>query len=235
MKSSTLLVFLFLSTILAAQSGDAPLPPMNNPPETTQVTLDFLNEMNRRSVHPKLTPDSYAGSPYLEENFKMGKVFTKGKELAVLLRYNVLSNQMEIKVEEDDEIILLPRDTSTKYILDGFEYTWKNLLTEDGWRKGYYVKYFEGDKVKFLGLPSISIRNAEKQSSGYGSAKSAHYKVQMEYYLAKENARMESIRVKSRDFEKYLNLDDIAAEYLDEHKIREIADAVHFLEFYESY
>ncbi len=238
MKNFTLPAFLLFTAFLSAQTGTnggPPPPPMNVPQKTSQVTLDFLNEMNRRSVHPKLTPDSYSGSPYLAENFKEGKVFTKGKEMDVLLRYNVLANQMEIKVNEGSKIIVLPRDSSTRYVLDGYEYNWKNLLTEDGWRKGYYVKYFEGDKVKFLGLPSISIRDAEKQTSGYSTAKPAHYKVTMEYYLAKENARLESVKVKNRDFEKYLKLDDSAEDFLDEHKIRDIADAVNFLEFYESY
>ena len=105
--------FLLISLFLSAQSGTdggPPPPPTNVPPNTSQVTLDFLNEMNRRSVHPNLTPESYSGSPYLADNFREGKVFTKGKEMQVFLRYNVLANQMEIKVKEGDDAMQIVKE-----------------------------------------------------------------------------------------------------------------------------
>lgn len=238
MRIFILPVILLFSASLTAQSGTsgAPqAPPRNNPSELTQVTLDFLDEMNNLSRHPDMSTEKYSGSPFLEEEFKMGKILTRGKKMPVLLRYNVFSNQMEIKVKEDGEVISLPRDQSTKYILDGYEYVWMNLLTEDGWKKGYYIKYFEGDKTKLLGLPSISFRKAEKQSSGYSKPKPAHYKVDMNYYLAKGDSRLESVKIKNRDFEKFLDLDKSAEDFLDDNKIKEMADAIDFLEFYDTY
>ncbi|MCH4823900.1 hypothetical protein ML462_12025 [Gramella lutea] len=238
MKNFTLPAILLFSGFLNAQSGTngaPPPPPTNNPSEITQVTLDFLNEMDNLSRHPNMSKEKFSGSPFLDDEFRMGKILSRGKEMPVLLRYNVLSNQIEIKVDENDEVITLPRDQSTRYMLEGYEYVWMNLLTEEGWKKGYYVKYFEGDKVKFMGLPSISVRKAEKQSSGYSKAKTAHYKVDMNYYLAKGDSRLESVKIKNRDFEKYLNLDDRGEDFLDENKIKEVADAIDFLEYYETY
>ncbi len=54
----------------------------------------------------------------------------------------------------------------------------------------------------------------------------------MNYYLGNKN--LNSVRLKNKDFEKVLNLDGEAEEYLDEHKLKEVRDAIEFLKFYDS-
>ncbi len=108
--------------ILGAQNGgdgSTPSNSMNNVRDVSQVSMDFFDEMNRRAMNPAMLPENYSGSPYLSEDFKPGMVISGGKKIPGYLRFNILSNQMEIKVNEDSEVIVLPRNQFSTYIIDG--------------------------------------------------------------------------------------------------------------------
>lgn len=236
MRKVILFWSLLFSGILSAQSGGREAgntpSPVFNPSSVSQSTLDFLDEVNRRSIDPKIRSEYYTGSPYLTENFKEGKLISEGKEVEGLFRYNVLSNEMEFRANEDAEIIALPTGGYTIYTSNGLEYIWENLFTEDGWKKGYFIKYFTTNDLKFYGLPVISIRPAKKPASGYDDAKPVHYKVEIIFYLSNNNSRFNSVRIKNRDFQKLFDSDDRAEDYLNEHKLKEVFDVIKFLEFY---
>ena len=207
-------------------------PPRNEASVLSQETINFLDEMSRRAMNPAMLPENYSGSPYLFEEFKPGTLISGSKEIPGFLRYNVLNNQMEIKMKKDSEVIVLPRNQFSTYIIDGVEYSWDSKLTEDGWKKGYFIKYYEADDLKLFGFPVISVREEVKANSGYSSSKPAHYKVDVNYYLG--NQRLSLVRIKNKDFEKTLDLTAKQEKYLKEHKLKEVSDAVEFLEFYSS-
>ncbi len=185
------------------------------------------------SVQPKLAPDSYSGSPYVPKDFKEGKLIANGKEIPGFIRYNVLANQMEIKIHEGSEVITLPRDLFKAYIINNVEYSWENLFTEDGWKNGYFIKYYERNDLKFYGFPELSKKRAVA-STGFVEGRPAHYNIVIKYYLSSNNSDLNSVRIKNKDFRKVLNIDNKGKEYLNEHKLKEVTDVVKFLEFYDA-
>lgn len=220
MKISGVLLLALIGSISYSQNGD-------------QTTINFLNEIYKMEVKSKMSPDSYGGSPYLPKDFEEGKLISNGREAPGFIRYNVLANQIELKVnQEDSTIITLPSNQFNSFIIDDVEYSWKNLETEDGWKNGFFIKYYEGDDLKFYGYPELFKKEAVK-SLGFVEGKPAHYRVDIKYYLSRNNSEFNSIKIKNKDFKKSLNLDGKAKVYLDDHKLKKVSDVIKFLEWYE--
>ncbi len=139
---------------------------------------------------------------------------------------------MEIKMKKDSEAIVLPRNQFSKYMMDGVEYFWDNKLTEDGWKKGYFINCNEVDDLKLFGFPVITIREGVKANSSYSSSKPAHHGVDVNYYLG--NQRLSLVQIKNTDFKKTLDPSAKQEEYLKDHKLKDVLAAVEFLKFYDS-
>ena len=215
------LLFVGISTFSYSQNAD-------------QTTIDFLNEIYKMEVRSKMTPGTYGGSPYLPKDFKKGKLFSNGKEVPGYIRYNVLANQLELKLDKKDSTAInLPSNQFSRIIIDELEYSWLHLKTDDGWKYGYFIKYYEGEDFKFYGFPEIFKKDAVK-NLGFVEGKPAHYRVEINYYLSSNNSEFNSIKIKNRSFKKSMDLDRNAKDYLDDHKLKKVDDVTKFLELYEA-
>jgi hypothetical protein len=82
--------------------------------ETSSVILNKLNENDYSQAE---------GSPYLDKNFKSGKlVFENSKTYNVLARLNVGSQKFEIKKDSNSEPNLIEIDNSVKVEMNGIIY-----------------------------------------------------------------------------------------------------------------
>ena len=82
--------------------------------ETSSVILNKLNENDYSQAE---------GSPYLDKNFKSGKlVFENSKTYNVLARLNVGSQKFEIKKDSNSEPNLIEIDSSVKVEMNGIIY-----------------------------------------------------------------------------------------------------------------
>lgn len=179
-------------------------------------------------------PDLYTGSPYYEDDFKLGIINDdKGRTLEVLMRYNALEDVVVIRPNPDsEEEYVLPKLRSITYELGNYTYFIDNIYTDNGHIEAYFARFYEGDKSTFIGLPKVDVIPAQKAKTGYDKDKPAKIDVEMVYYLSLEGGQFKEVRLKEKDL-KDLFKSDKMEEYFDEHKIKTEEDVVNMLKYFE--
>lgn len=187
-------------------------------------------------VIDKTPEDGYTGSPYVEENFVQGTIVdSKGTNMKAWLRFNTVEDVVEIKLnKQDEEIYELPRLKNISYDLNNYIYELDSYRTKDGdLLEGYFIKYYESDKIKFVAKPEPDLRRAEKAKTGYDEDKKAHLSVDIEYYLAFGEGNLLKVNLKEKDFEKTLPSSPAVEKYLSEHKLKEAVDFQKFIAWFD--
>lgn len=180
-------------------------------------------------------PDTFTGSPYMEDEFKPGKLIDdKGRSADVFLRYHALEDVVVVKTEANsDEEYMLPKLTSITYELKDYTYFIDNLRTDNGNIEAYFARFFEGENSSFVGRPEIDVIPAQKANTGYEKDKPADIDVEMVYYISIDGGIYKEVRLKERDLEDLFTSDKMET-YFDKHKIKKEKDVVEMLKFYEN-
>lgn len=176
------------------------------------------------------------GSQFFEEDFVKGTVVENGKKLLdAYLRYNVVKEQIEIKVDKKEtEVFVLPRLKSYTYDFGKYRYILKNFSTKEGdVLLGYSIIYFQSDDYLFLSKPTAKVRPEQKAETSYGKTRPARYSIRNKYYFGKNGKPLEEIKIKERSFENLLRDSKEIEDYFDNHRINEVDEVVQLLKFYE--
>lgn len=182
------------------------------------------------------TPDTYTGSPYVEKDFTQGVIIdSDGKTQPAFLRYNAVEDLVEVRLDQAEEnTFVLPKVKNITYTLNGYTYVLDSFRTNKGERfEGYFIQYFDGDKVDFYARPLPDVREAQKATTGYGTDKPAHLEVKMEYYIATEDGILKNVKLKSKDFINELGSSKEVKKYFKTNKVKSLEDYVKFLDWYE--
>jgi len=128
MKTSALTIFLLLTTVVItlAQYNYTAIP-----------LMDYfrVEQMTEETLTVTLTQDNIQGSPYLEDEFITGTVFTTSKKKIenVLLRYNIYNDDLEFKTP-NNKILAIDNPKSIE-------------LADFGDYQMVYQKYLSGKKI----------------------------------------------------------------------------------------
>ncbi|MCM8570406.1 hypothetical protein NE848_13515 [Gramella jeungdoensis] len=179
-------------------------------------------------------PDHYTGSPYYEDDFKLGVIHDdKGRSMQVLMRYNAVEDVVVIRPKPDsEEEYVLPKLKSITYELGNYTYFIDNLNTNNGNIEAYFAKFYEGANSTFIGLPKVEVTPPQKARTGYEKDKPADIDVEMVYYLSLNGGQLQEVRLKEKDL-KDLFKSDKMEEYFDKHKIKTEEDVVNMLKYFE--
>ena len=175
------------------------------------------------------------GSPYFENEFVKAEILEDGnKDIDAFIRYNVIKDEIEIKVnKQEDEIFILPRYDDFSYELKDYSYFQGKFATTDNRvLVGYMVKYYKDDNLLFIAKPSGKITARRAAETSYDRAQPAKYVLQTDYYLGVGNKPLTEVRLREKDFKKILDNDKNMHQYFKEHKVNEIEDVVKMLEYY---
>lgn len=127
---------------------------------------NWNNELNETSIK---------GSPFLNEDFTEGSVFTTSKTRfdGIPLRYNIFNDQIEFK-SDDEQILALPAPEVIEKVEMGeylFEYipysNYKNI------RRGFFIVHEKG-KATLYSRPRIVFEEA-KNPAAYQDAQPARF------------------------------------------------------------
>jgi len=191
---------------------------------------------NQVTTKPMVVTD-YEGSPYLEDQFTPGLIVEEGnKSQTVYIRYNVVDDQVELKVAPSQkDIYLLPRQQKFSYKLKDYSYTLSAYNVEDlGLIKGYVQTYYASDKIVFIGKPLAQVIPGQAAKTGYDKAKPATIDIATNFYIGKPNEQLKEVRIKEKDFEKILGDKKGMKDYFDDNKIKTTDDVIKMLKFYDS-
>lgn len=177
------------------------------------------------------------GSPYFEEQYTPGILFDeKGKTEHAYFRYNVAKDQVEIKIAPTQEqTFILPRYQRYSYQLKNYSYILDKLSSDEGkMLEGYFMEYFKGTHSRLLAKPTIKLIPGKEAKTGYDKARPAHLEINQIYYLQLEDGPLHEVRLKEKDFKKYLEDKQGMKSYFSTHKIRDMEDVKKMLEFYDT-
>lgn len=172
------------------------------------------------------------GSPYLVRDFQYGTATVEGKQpLKVFMRYNVLQEKIEIKIELNaEETYLLPKHQKTVYEIVSDTFVYDQVDFNGKKITGYFLEHYVGQNFRLLEKPTTSVTEAVKAKTGYDRDRPAEIVIKKEYYVVKENNQVENVRLKHRDIKKIFD-SDRAKTYLSKNKIRTEQDFVYFISY----
>lgn len=182
-------------------------------------------------------PREFTGHYYLDKEFMPGTIVVneEDKSLDVLMRYNSLKDQVEIKLKTvKDSVYVLPSLDNVTYKMPAYTLKFHNFKTTKGKDvDGYFIHYYDGEEVQFIAKPMAYLQDEVEPRSGYDQYKPAHFSVKQFYYLVDENGRLKEVDLKERDFRKVLAKSREMKKYFSSHKVDSAEDVVEMLEFYE--
>ena len=135
----------------------------------------------------------YQGSPYLNDEFKSGRVFLNTDDYPVLLRYNTYSSVFEVKTSRDSSGELA-KTKNMKVKLENRSFELAKL--PDG-NDVYLEKLAEGN-LNLWANHTSRFREAKKNESSYGADKPAAFISSTEYYYG-EHGNFNALKLRKKD------------------------------------
>lgn len=227
---SVLLVAVFASAAAQNFGGLQPIAAFEDTPGNP------LQEYVKTYRHTTI-PKEFTGHYYIDKEFSPGTIVVNDgeKTLDVLMRYNALKDQVEIKLKTvKDSVYVLPSLDNITYRSPSYSFKFHNFQTTEGKDvDGYFVHYYDGDDIQFLSKPMAHLQDEVYPRSGYDKYKPAHFSVKQFYYLLDDSGRLKEVDIKEKDFRKELADNREMKKYFSSHKIKTVEDVIEMLKFYE--
>lgn len=168
--------------------------------------LESINTLRNHNGGQTIDVNNVKGSPYLEEDFKKGMLIREGEEIVLYIRFNVYSDNFEVKNNSSDKkITVLPRSNTFKIQLGGRKYIFTQsnyVFNETG--SGYLAMISEPNAKFTLYKEFFSDYTPKKEgATPYDMAKPAMIETEYKYFL------------KDNESEKFIELEDHKKRILD--------------------
>ncbi len=143
------------------------------------------------------------GSPYFDDIFKIGTTTVNGREVRLLMRFNALNDQIELKDVRQKEFNLLRRKDliadfgGRKYLLLAYEDNFKV-------KEGYFIPLNEGNAVLFY-KPKKEFIQARHPDHGYDTYKPPVYQDASGYFIKIADGPLTPIRLAKGPLLKFLD------------------------------
>ena len=175
------------------------------------------------------------GSPYLNEEFNRGKIFIGNKEpLNVYLRYNVLDEAMEVKVDpQNEDIYTFSSNGKIQYELANGLFS-KDMLTVDGEKiYGIFKELYAGNKIRLLEKSVAKKTEPVVAVSSYDSDKPGRIIIDQRYFVEDNDGMVREVETRNRTLKKVFRSKEVK-KYLKDNRVRSVEDLQRFVRFYDS-
>ena len=124
------------------------------------------------------------GSPYLDDEFIKGSVFTKSKTefVGVPLRYNVYNDDIEFMAEEDVIKALAAPEMTEKIEFGDYKIMYLPFIVVKKIKNGYFISLEEG-KASLFSKPKVIFQEAKKAGAYVDAEPAKFIKKSDEYYI----------------------------------------------------
>lgn len=133
------------------------------------------------------------GSPFEDKNFKIGKVFSEDNEttMAVMMRYNIFLDEIEIKNEEGGPVNIVNKDPDIRVAMGVDRYVY---LEEDTYPIGGYFKVLNQSKpYKIYKKLTVKYVEGEEAETVYSMEKKPSFPLTETYYLVDSNNTLKEL------------------------------------------
>jgi hypothetical protein len=177
--------FLILSTGLMAQSK-----------YQISEAIHFFNanKYSRGDTRSMLEAANIEGSPYLNDEFVEGSVFTKSKTqfVGIPLRYNVYEDQIEFKSDKGEVQVLAAPEMMDKIEFGEYKMVYIPYSVTKKIKRGFFIEMVKGDQASLFFRPTVIFKRAQKPAA-YQDAEPARFiQRSNEYFIrvGKEPAKL---------------------------------------------
>jgi len=159
----------------------------------------YFNKMQRGDIGSSLGLEDIEGSPYLNDDFINGSVFTKSKTefVGVPLRYNIFNDNIEFKTEDGTVMAVAGPETIEKIEFGDHKMMYLPYGNINKPRKGYFIVIEEG-KASLLSRPRMAFQEA-KEPAAYQDAQPAKFIRQTDEYYIRVGDRLAQLMRKKSD------------------------------------
>lgn len=135
----------------------------------TRQAIDFYNSVKiaRGDLKTMLTEEDIEGSPYLNDEFINGTIYTTSqtKYVDVPLRYNIFNEQIEFKPDDDAVQALAAPETVEKVEFGDYKMVYVPYTLSRKIRHSFFREIVSGEQAVLLARPQVIFEDAKKPAA----------------------------------------------------------------------
>ena len=139
----------------------------------TRQAIDFYNstKIARGELKTMLTEEDIEGSPYLNDEFINGTIYTTSqtKYVDVPLRYNIFNEQIEFKSDDGVVQALAAPETVERVEFGEYKMVYAPFMISRKIRRSFFKEIESGDRAVLLARPQVFFKEA-KEPAAYQEA-----------------------------------------------------------------
>jgi hypothetical protein len=155
---------------------------------TAGAIATLLGPISEASQKRTIEWESFAGSPYTENEFKPAELFYKDEKVGdVYYRYNALNEEIEIKESLVQEGLRgLSRDKNIILKVNGNPMLFKTFIDKDGKTlNGYLTQLVDGKNFDLYKRTRVKFTEGSKATNSFVKATPSRFSQFEEYYIQK--------------------------------------------------
>lgn len=190
---------------------------------SVQQTIDFYktNKYISDAGNRTLTENNISGSPYLNDEFVNGSIYTvqKLQYNDIPLRYNIYNDDLEFKTPEDVVQALSTPEIVERAVFGNTQMVYSPYLLAGKNRNGFFVVLEEG-KLSLYAKPGIIYREATAAAAYKEAEPPKFVKKSDEYYLRFGTKQAEIIGNKKELIAAFPDNQDKIKSFISKNKIK---------------
>lgn len=205
------------------------------PTSLISQTVDLPSDYVRNTITGKNNiPENVEGSPYMNDDFKPGKIDTGDKIINSPMRYNIYQDEFQI-ANGETEIIALRRTPNLKIELQGKKFAIYGFNGPTGNKQGYFEELYSSENISILKRHEAEFTEAKKAANSYASDTPAKFKPSETYYIKVGANSAEEVDLKKKDVLNAIN-DDKVEKYIKQNKLKfkDESDLIKVAQYYDS-
>ena len=193
------------------------------------------NKFISGSAKSTLFEVDYTGSPYLNDKFINGSIFTTQKIQfeEVPLRYNIYNDELEFKTPEEEILALATPEIVEKAVLGDTILSYLTYLKSNKLQEGFFIILEEG-KASLYAKPDVMYQKATKPGAYKDPEPAKFIKKRDDYYLQIGNGQAQIINNKKNLIEAFPDNNDKVESFIAKNKTK-INKAESLIELFQYY
>lgn len=185
------------------------------------MDLYRANKMATGDFIQTITEEDIDGSPYLNDEFINGTIYTTSKlqYVDVPLRYNIFNDDLEFRTNNNQVMAMATPEIIERVTFGEYELVYIPFASQKKMKRGYFKVVVKGD-ISFYARPQI-LYQQPKEPAAYVDAKPAKFASKPDTYYLRDG-KNEAIKVdkKSEVINFFPSHNDEIATYIKKNKIK---------------
>jgi hypothetical protein len=202
-------------------------------------TMDLYetNKLARGKEAYVLTEKEIEGSPYLNDEFSTGTIFTVQniQYVEILLRYNIYNDNLEFKTPSNEVLSLANPEIVENAVFGGNQLVYSTFVQANKTNKGFLILLEKG-KVSLFSKPVVIFKEATEPAAIKPTEPAKFVRKANEYFVKIGTESAKSISGKKELITAFPDNQEKIEKYIDKNKIKanKPEDLIEVVRYYNS-